>query len=92
MFRVKQAFNLPITVPGTVEINNNNNSSDGSLLTKLATLPILLLMLLKKRIKWVSLHVLRACQLEIGTCPWSMPPTSIRIKSRAVAAADFQHP
>lgn len=41
MFRIKQAFNLPITVPGTVEINdnNNNNSSDGSLLTELATLP-----------------------------------------------------
>lgn len=49
MFRIKQAFNLPITVPGTVEINNNsNNSSDGSLLTELATLPILFLMLLKK--------------------------------------------
>ena len=49
MFRIKQAFNLPITVPGNVEINNNsNNNSDGSLLTELATLPILFLMLLKK--------------------------------------------
>ena len=45
----------------------------------------------KKWIKWVSLHVLYACPLEIGTCHWCLPPTSIRIKSCAVAAADFQH-
>ena len=28
----------------------------------------------------------------IGTCHWHLPPTSIRIKSRTDAAADFQHP
>lgn len=69
MFRIKQAFNLPITVPGTVEINNNNNSSDDSLLTKLATLPILFLMLLKKT---DQVGVI-ACFMCLSVGNWHLP-------------------
>ena len=32
------------------------------------------------------------CQLQIGSCHWHLPSTSIRIKSCAAAAADFQDP
>ena len=32
------------------------------------------------------------CQLQIGIFHRHLPPTSPRIKSRAAAAADLQHP
>ena len=31
------------------------------------------------------------CQLQTGACHWHLPSTSVRIKSCAAAAADFQH-